>query len=409
MKKKLALLLVLASITSLVEAAPSFKVLLRKERSYKIYYSEVEMPDLESENSFDGKYFKVVKGKNKEAITFDEQDEDLLLRAATAYYHLSQARDFWVRHIKSEYAAALPKIVVRMEITNQFNELGHFSHDNKSPQYNNALSVPAGETPSWVPEGKQDKWEKEIWFRPMKYVLTKDLGPMGPNPLTQSLMALEDPLLNYTQNQFQQRLMEELFYPAYVSRPLHEDIFRYAGTFALMKVIIYGSKYADSLFVEKYYYLDTAMVPEIAYHEFAHIVLSEKLEMTHSTPVNEGIADYFAAVQSQTRKVYGKVPGYSNAAPKDSRDDKEKYSHWHESNRLATSDFTLSVLWDVRETLGPDYGDRVVYEARNYLKTSTSTISDSLLRAILKACDKECEAPRRDKYKLYQTFMRKGF
>lgn len=408
MKKNLVLALGLTCVSYAVQASQSFKVLLRQEQSTRTYYDVVEMPDLESNTSFDGKYFKIVKGKEKEAISFEEKDEEVLLKAATAYYHLNQARDFWVRHIQSEVAANLPKIVVRIEIKNQFNELGHFANDNRTPQFNNALSIPAGETPSWVPEDKQDKWGKEIWFRPMKRVLTKDLGPMGPNPLTQSLRALEDPLLDYTRNQFERVLMEQLFYPAYVSRPFHENLIRYAGTFAVMKIIIYGSKHTDRLFVDKYYYLDTAMVPEVAYHEYAHLVLSDHLEMSHSTPVNEGMADYFAAVQSQTKKIYNKVPGYSNAAPKNTKD-KKKYSHWNESNRLATSDFTLSVLWDVRETLGPDIGDRVVYQARRYLTTSSSTISDGLLRAILKACDDKCEAPRRDKYKLYQTFLKKGF
>jgi len=63
----------------------------------------------------------------------------------------------------------------------------------------------------------------------------------------------------------------------------------------------------------------------------------------------------------------------------------------------------------VRETLGEEIGDRVVYQARKYLKTSTSTISHGLLSAILRACDEVCEVPRRDKIKLYGTFGRKGF
>lgn len=387
---------------------PFFEVLLRQDKSQKTYYTQAKMVNLESSHSFDGKYFKIVKGKEKEAISFDEKDDKILLRAATAYYHLNLARDFWVNHIKSEVAEKLPKLIVRLDIKNQFDDLGHFANDNRASQFNNALSVPAGETPSWVPADKQDKWGKEIWFRPMKSILTKDLGPMGPNPLTLGLMAIERPLLDYTQGQFNRRIMEQLFYPAYTSRPLHEDLIRFAGTFALMKVILYGSSYTDKLFIEKYYYLDTALVPEIAYHEYAHVVLSDHLELSHSTPVNEGIADYFAAVQSQTRKIYGKVPGYSNSAPKDTQQ-KRPYSHWDESNRNATADFTLSVLWDVRETLGADVGDKVVYEARKFMKTSTATISEGLLRAILKACDIKCDYPRRDKYKLYQTFMKKGF
>ncbi len=409
MKKILCLSMMLAiGTTAFAHVPPTFEVLLRQEKSQRTYYTQVELPDLESTNSFDGKYFKVVVGKSKDAISFDVKDEELLLKAATVYYHLNQARDFWVNHVQSEVAAAQPKMTIRLEIKNQYDDLGHYANDNRTPQFNNALTIPEGETPSWVPADKQDKWGKEIWFRPMKSILTKDLGPMGPNPLTQGLIALERPLIDYTQNQFSQRLMEQFFYPAYVARPFHEDLIRYAGTFALMKVIIYGSKFADNLFIEKYYYLETAMVPEIAYHEYAHVVLSDHLEMSHSTPVNEGMADYFAAVHSQTRKLYGKVPGYSNSAPKDTQQ-KRPYSHWDESNRNATADFTLSVLWDVRETLGAEIGDRVVYQARSYLKTSLSSVSDGLLRSILKACDIKCEAPRRDKYKLYEAFRKKGF
>lgn len=409
MKIKLGLAVIsFMACSAFADAGPSFKVLLRQDGSYKTYYKKVEMPDLESNNSFDGKYFKIVKGKSKEAISFDEKDDLLLLKAANAYYHLNQSRDFWVNQIQSEKAQTLPKVTVRLDIFNQYDELGHFAHDNRNPQYNNALSVPEGETPAWVPGERQDKWGNEIWFRPKKVISTKELGPMGPNPLTVGLMALEQPLLSYIQNQFNQRLMQQFFYPAYVARPLHEDLIRYAGTFALMKVIMYGSKYADSLFIDKYYYLDTVMIPEIAYHEYSHLILSDHLEMSHSTPVNEGMADYFAAVQSKKRKIYGKVSGFSNSAPKDTQE-KRLYSHWDESNRNATADFTLSVLWDVRETLGEEVGDKVVYQARKYLTTSTSTISHGLLKAILKACDDVCEFPKRDKLKLYSTFGRKGF
>lgn len=407
---KYYLILGVASLLSFSAIAdgPAFKVLLRQPNSYKTYYDKVQLPDLESNSSFEGTYFKIVKGKSNEAIAFDEKDEMTLTKAATVYYHLSEARKFWVEKMQSEKAADLPKLTVRIEITNQFNELGHFAHDNKAPQYNNALSIPDGETPSWVPAEKQDKWGKEIWFRPKKKILTKDLGPMGPNPLTTSLMAMERPLINYVENQINHRIMQEFFYPAYNNRPIHEDLIRFAGTYALMKLFIHGSRYTDSLFLEKYYYLDTAMVPEIAYHEYSHIILSDHLEMSHSTPVNEGMADYFAAVQSKKRKVYGKVAGHSNNAPKDTQE-KRIYSHWDESNRYATSDFTLSVLWDVRETLGEEIGDRVVYQSRKYLKTSSSTISHGLLTAILRACEDICESPRRDKIKLYNTFGRKGF
>lgn len=406
--KTYILALIALSGSAFAQSAPEFTVLMRQEKSNRVYYTKAEMPDLVSSNSFDGKYFKIVKAKDSEAVAFNDQDEKIVLKAANVYFHLSKARNFWIDHLKSEKAANLPKITVRLDIFNQYDELGHFANDNRAPQYNNALSVPAGETPEWLPSDKQDKWGNEIWFRPKKQILTSELGPMGKNPLTQTLEAIEDPIISYSQGAFERTLMEHIFYPSYVSRPLHEEVIRLVGTIALTKVIIHGSRYTDKLFVDKYYYLDTAMIPEIIYHEFSHIVLSDHLELSHSTPVNEGMADYFAAIMSNHRKVYGKVRGHSNSAPKDTQN-KSPYSHWNESNRASTADFTLSVLWDVRETLGADVGDKVVYEARSYLKTSTATISDHLLRAILNACDTHCDMPRRDKLKLYRTFQKKGF
>lgn len=400
-------ILVMLFVESLFADDQTFRVMVREVKGNDAFITRVTLPDLISNHAFEGKYFKIVSGKKNEPVSFEEKDQQKLLKAATTYYHLSKAREFWVTQMKSEVAANLPQMIVRLEITNQFDELGHFAHDKKTPQYNNALTVPKGETPAWVPAERQDKWETEIWFRPMKSIPTKDLPASGPNPLTTSILTIEKPLLNYSQNTLQQRLLENVFYSSY-AQPIEQSIAVYVGTWAMLKVMIYASKKADPLFAEKYFYLDTAVIPEVAYHEYSHVILSDHLEMSHSTPVNEGMADYFAAVQSKKRKVYGKVKGHSNAAPKDSQE-KRIYSHWDESNRNASSDFTLSVLWDVRETLGAEVGDKVVYEARKFLTTKTSTISDHLLRAILRACELKCDEPKVAKLKLYNTFQKKGF
>ncbi len=385
-----------------------FKVLLRKRNSYVTYLAFKKLPNLLSNDSFDGKHFKIVLGKTNTPIPFFHENEDLILKAATVYYHLNDARNFWIQKMGSEMAQSLQKITVRLEIKNQFDELGHFAHDNRNPQYNNALSIPEGETPEWVPQSRKDKWFKEIWYRPMKIIPTKELGSLGPNPLTLSLMALQNPLISFLKNEVNNRIAREFFYRNYLKRPLLEDLFRYAGTYALFKLIHYSSKRGDQLFKEKYYYLDTAMVPEISYHEYAHIILSENLQMTHSTPVNEGLADYFAAAQTNLTKIYASVPKRSNSATKNTRE-KKKYTHWDELNRNASSDFTLSVLWDVRESLGEKMGNSVIYEARKYLSTDRSNISNELLNAILRACEVKCEKPQRDKLKLFETFSWKGF
>lgn len=408
MKKLIALLTLIYVSALYAQSSPSFLVLERKARTNGTFYHRVELEDLTSADRFEGTYFKVVKGKGQEAISFTEPDSQLLLKAATAYHHLTKAKNYWEGVMKSSRPKDLKQIVVRLEISNLFDEQGHFAHQNRSPQFNNALSIPSGETPEWVPVERQDKWANEIWFRPMKKIDTRDLPGLGANPLTTSLQALEQPFINYTVNRFNTSLMEHIFYPSYAPNPLWVTVVRFAGTIALTKAVIEASKHMDNLFAEKYYYLDTAMVPEVMYHEYAHLMLSDYLTLSHSTPVIEGMADYFAAILTDKRKIYARVKGYSNAAYKDT-EQKRNYNHWYESNRMATSDFVLSVLWDVRETLGSEIADSLVYEMRTNLNTGSATINHHLLQAVLDACDVKCESSRRDKLKLYQTFVSKGF
>jgi hypothetical protein len=389
--------------------AETFRVLVRRDHSTSTVYKEVELPDLVSPDSFEGKYFRIVKGKGKETISFHDPDRELVLKAANTYYHLASAREFWVSRIGSDRPGSLPQLTVRIDISNLFDDQGHYAHDNRDPQFNNALSIPAGQTPDWVPEERQDEWGPEIWFRPKKVIDTRTLtNNLGPNPLTQVLTALEHPLINYARNQLQVSLVERLFYPQYASGSIQNDIFRFAGTIALTRFLITTSKKIDPLFLEKWFYLDTAMVPEVVYHEYAHIILSDYLKMSHSTPVLEGLADYFASAQANKRKVYAKVPGRSTSQPKDPYN-KRPYTHWTEANRTASSDFVLAVLWDVRDVLGEDVTNKLVYQVRKYLTTDSATISDHLLRAILRSCDDICLAPRADKLRLYEKFSARGF
>lgn len=389
--------------------AESFRVLVREDHSTRTRYKEVELIDLESSTSFEGKYFRIVKGKGKETISFRDRDPELVLKAATAYYHLTLAQEFWEKKIGSNRPAALPRLTVRIDISNLFDDQGHYANDNRDPQFNNALSIPAGQTPDWIPEGREDKWGPEIWFRPKKVIDTRFFpNTLGPNPLTQVLTAIEHPLINYARNQFQVSVVERFFYPQYASGSLQNDLFRFAGTVALTRFLISGSKRLDPLFMEKWFYLDTAMIPEVVYHEYAHIILSDYLKISHSTPVLEGLADYFAAAQGNKKKVYAKVPGRSTSQPKDPYN-KKPYVHWSEANRTASSDFVLAVLWDVRDVLGEEITNRLVYQTRKYLTTETASISDHLLRAILRSCDDACLEPRLDKLQLYEKFSARGF
>ncbi len=81
-----------------------------------------------------------------------------------------------MEELGSDYVENMGQMTIRLEITNQFSKLGHFKNDNLPAQYNNAFTVPGGETPSWLPQDKQDKWGMEIWFSPMKKIEARELA-----------------------------------------------------------------------------------------------------------------------------------------------------------------------------------------------------------------------------------------
>jgi len=373
-----------------------------------------EMPNLISTTQFDGKYFKVVKGKSEDAIALNEVDETTRLKAANVYYHLNKARDFWVNTIHSKYVENLPKITVRIEHINKFSDLGHYYNDLIEPQYNNALSIPPG-TPmdgAKTPDGKPiAAWDREIWFRPVKKIRTADLpnhgvGAAG-NPLAAYTAMLAKPVESTTLSLFIQNTLLDIFHPTELATPYETSVFQEVGTIALTVLALQTTKHMDKLFLEKYYYLDTAMIPEIIYHEFSHMALSDHLVISHSTPVNEGMADYFATTLGDNAHIASKIKKYSLAMPKDGKN-KKNYNPAYETKALANSDFVLSVLWSVRKEF-PETADQLIYKAREFLNTDSSDVINDLPEALLESCQTVCENPRADRMKLREVFTNRGF
>src|SRR5690606_15293458 len=128
-------------------------------------------------------------------------------------------------------------------------------------------------------------WSEEIWFRPMKVISTKDLdNRLGPNPFAQALDGLEKPVNDFTYRKWRMDTISAIF-DSTARSGYGKDLMWAAGTFAVMKVIIEGAGRMDPLFMNKWYYLDTALVPEVVFHEYSHVILSDKLALSHSTPV----------------------------------------------------------------------------------------------------------------------------
>ena len=407
-KPQSILLAFLFFTTSMVEAQTSGTVLVRGKH-FKPEFREEVLVDLDSSTGFDGKYFKIVKGKNEEPILLNEEDDSLRIKAATVYYHLNKARDFWINEMKSDFVKSLPKITVRIDITNKFSDLGHFQHDSIDPQFNNALSIPAGEPMDGV---EIPSWNTEIWFRPMKKILSKDLPSSGldaeGNPLTKYLSMLTTPVQYSSVNRAMQVSFQKIFYPQSItSENFKTLILKQFANIVGIELLMRGSRHASRLFIEKYYYLDTAMIPEIIYHEYAHIALSDHLALSLSTPVLEGMADYFSTMISGQPYLGTKIRKYSLSQPKNGKN-KDLYNQIFESNVFANSDFVLSVLTQIKNEF-PDVATPLIFDSRTRLTTETSDIRHDLIGSLLESCNYFCKDPRKDRMRMREIFEERGF
>lgn len=391
-------LLIVWTATAFAEVVSKRAVV--RDENFNATIKEVVLPNLTSDNSYEGKFFKIVQGKNEDAVRFDDS-EDLQLKAATTYYHLSIARKYFADVIKSSFVQSLPQITIRLDLINVFNEIGHFANDNLSPQFNNALSVPAGK--GYAPK-KIDPWGNEIWFRPSKEINIKDFkGVVDYGP------GLKNALASF-RNQTHMTNFEQIviyLYGASVNgtTPV-SNVMRLVGSSLLLEAIYQTSDFTAEFFSRKIYRLDSALVPEIIYHEFSHIALSDHLELTHSTPVNEGLADYFAGKISNSKKLATNIKDYNLFSGK-KVEKRQQYRLAFERGEFANADFVFGLLWNVGQTVGTDIEGPFIYDMTKSINTNMS-IKDDLINATIETCKVECKSPFNDRLRLYKLYNSKN-
>lgn len=365
----------------------------------KLVKKTVSLEGIGKNSILENDFFKVVYGKNENPVNLNKLDDNFeKLRAASVFYHLTKARNFFVHQIKSDYVKSLNKLTIRLNITNQFNSIGHFANDNLDPEYNNALSIPPG-------KGRAKfgikAWDYEIWFRPMKKI---DLPAEGlANDFDQvagvfNEFRVQSRLANF------QKFIADLFELS--GDDLTNSGLNILGSTAIVELSFYAMKAIYGAFQGKSFFLDTSMIPEVVYHEFAHVALSETLTLSHSSPVNEGMADYFAAAIADSPEIAHNVKDYAKRVRSKDAFRDELYQASYESNAYANIDFVLGVLWQVRE-VSKDNSDILVYEIRKKINSS-SNIRGDLVRAILKQCKSDCPKPFTDRIRLMNSYHEMG-
>ncbi|MGZ3787703.1 MAG: hypothetical protein ACXVLQ_04230 [Bacteriovorax sp.] len=421
MNKYIFPLLILLSFSAFAEEkfCPHKFEVLERSKGEGYDFSEKVLDKLYCTNKFEGESFKIVSATDEEAISFDNPNADLVKKAANVYYHLTEAKNFWLNEIKSDYVAQLPQITVRLDITNAFSNVRHFKNKELEKNYNNAWSIPEGKMAK-ATNGEQKSWGKEIWYSPMKKIETSELvKSTGDNPIHESLLLVKDPVLETTKNTIIYGTLANLTAPTINSSALLDIALKQLGTVAVLYGLIEVTKYMDKWFMNKYYFIDTAMIPEISYHEFSHIAMSDTLKTVHSVPVIEGMADYFAARIANRRQMYEKLEDYSSNKSKDIKS-KMFYSPYLEGSWNSESDFTLSLLWLGKEDFdklnaerakkGQDaianYDD-LVFLAHQHLD-ETSEIATGLTKALIDACKSKCQSLRPGVNTLQGVFEKKG-
>jgi len=396
----------------------TFEVLERtKGEKYEMVPRQLE--SLFCNDTFEGEHFKIVFGTENEALSFSEPRSDLLTKAANVYHHLTIARNFWIEVMKSKYVQEMGQITIRLEIPQAFSSSRHFKNPNQEVINNNAWTVPEGHTPRGVPG--EHSWGKEIWYSPMKKIdIKKQLSSKGANPVYQGLKILQEPLVTYN---ISSMIYQSLSYAAQKRAPdstFIRDAIVKVGSIAILFTMEGITKHIDKWFMERWFYVDTAMVPEISYHEFSHVALSDTMKTVHSVPVIEGVADYYATRIADRRKMYSNLKDYALNKPRD-RENKAYYNPLLEAEWNASDDFTLGLLWkaktafDEENTKRQKSGhkpladfDQLLFSA-HYDLDENSNIATGLNGALLKACHESCTSVLPGTNLLHQVFEKKGF
>ena len=376
-----------------------------RDKKFNSIKKKVLLKNLKKKNCFESKFFKIVLAKSSKPLCLDHIDEKLKLKAATTYYHLSKAREYFLSEHNSDYVRSLEQIVVRLDLTNGFHELGHFKNDNHKPQYNNALTIPSGEG---YPNRGIDSWDKEIWFRPSKKVHISEIDASTTyNSFQQIFKSFRSQIHMTTLQRFLSDTIRQLEGNSNVVNQFStENLLRTSGASILIELAFQSGPWLERFIQRKWYHLETALIPEIIYHEYAHVALSDHLVVSHSTPVIEGMADFFAGKISGHDELATHIKKYNTFSGKKA-DNKKRYREIFETTGMANTDFVFGLLWNLENVIGKHTSENLVYNLRTRIQTD-STIADELLWAVFDECDEHCENFSQIRYDLYKYFYSQG-
>tara|TARA_B100000886_G_C20351956_1_gene461271 strand:- start:553 stop:1071 length:519 start_codon:yes stop_codon:yes gene_type:complete len=171
----------------------------------------------------------------------------------------------------------------------------------------------------------------------------------------------------------------------------------------MLELALSQASLLERLITRRWYKLDAALIPEIIYHEFSHIALSDYLELNHSTSVIEGMADFFAGKISNSKELATKVKKYNSYNGK-KVDTSTIYRQEFELTSMANTDFLFGLLWQINEIIDDP---SVIYNMRDKIKTD-SNIRDNLINGLFDTYQDSSNYVQHKKLELYRELYQRG-
>ena len=394
---KMIMALLILAASNAVAMEKSFEVCIRDGK--KIITAERILTDLTSETSFEGKYFRMVKGSSNEPIRFDDADQNVVMRAATAYYHMSLTRDYFDQLQLEDVSGLRKQMLIRIDQEQALSEVFHFDPRSEMNEYNASRIIPPSD--SFMLADQIKPWGHEIWFRKAKLVKRK-------SPL-QSLS------LQINSREFKNMMMGQLLYTDMVSltqsalsgffNPM-DHLISMAFSIGLSELIPQTLGLVGR-FTKQRYYLDSAMIPEISIHEFSHIALSPVFGLKKSTALNEGFANYYAYRVTGLEKLGARAGKYNRSDSPKSALSHAKYSFDQEMlKQAAYGSFTFSLLYDLDQALGEE-GEKIITRSLHYLHEDSS-LKNGLTEAIKNAINDLGTHKKAQWYSAMGVFLKRG-
>jgi hypothetical protein len=317
---------------------------------------------------------------------------------------MSSARNYFDTLALPSADGLRKKMVIRVDQEQSYSEVFHFDPRKEKNEYNASRIIPPSDSFMLAPDTRP--WGYEIWFRKAK-VETRN------SPMTYLSRSINS-------RDFKSMLMGQMLYTDMVSITQNmliggpgQVIGNWQGHLTSMAFSIGLSEIIPQTFglvgkvAKQRYFLDSAMIPEISVHEFAHIALSPVFGLKRSTALNEGYANYFAYRATGLKKLGAHARDHNMSDAPKSALSRAKYSFDQEMTKQAAyGSFTFSLLYQLDRTLGSE-GEKILTRALFYLEPD-SGLKNDFTSAIQHAIEDVGSNPKAQWYAAMAVFLERG-